>query len=83
MNDLLSTMSFCLQDYTDALYGSDVRSSATEGSDSVYLNIEANKQMIRDSNGSLTVTDFNKVTIDYYTYISYTFIYDPIKNSLP
>ena len=50
-----------LQDYTTALYGANVRSAASAQSDSVYLNVEANKQMTKDSNGSITVFDYNKV----------------------
>ncbi|KAK2146573.1 hypothetical protein LSH36_597g00002 [Paralvinella palmiformis] len=53
-------------DYTTTLYGVEINSAESEEYDSVYLNTEGNKQMMKDSNGSITVFDFNKGVIGYY-----------------
>ncbi|KAK2146572.1 hypothetical protein LSH36_597g00007 [Paralvinella palmiformis] len=57
---------YCNKDYTTTLYGVEINSAESDEYDSIYLNTEGNKQMMKDSNGSITVFDFNKGVIGYY-----------------
>ncbi|KAK2146575.1 hypothetical protein LSH36_597g01024 [Paralvinella palmiformis] len=58
---------YCNKDYTKILHGDETTTmSGSAVTLTEYLNVEANKQMVKDSNGSITVLDYNKGVIGYY-----------------